>query len=103
MSVLPPPPSLQDLSVASPATVSRCGMVYIALEELGWRPYIKTWAAQGLKAAIPEASEELRAQVYTLFDTYVDAGEEQGRGDRGMGGGMGAQVYALFDTYGDAG
>ena len=75
-------------------------MVYIALEELGWRPYIKTWAAQGLKAAIPEASEELRAQVYTLFDTYVDAGEEQGRGDRGMGGGDGG---ALFDTYGDAG
>ena len=49
-------------------------MVYIALEELGWRPYIKTWTAQGLKTALPEASEQLRDQIYALFDTYVDAG-----------------------------
>lgn len=65
---------VQDLSVASPATVSRCGMVYIALEELGWKPYIKTWTEQGLKAAIPEANEQLRAHVYQLFMDHVDAG-----------------------------
>ncbi|XP_064860607.1 dynein axonemal heavy chain 6-like [Oncorhynchus nerka] len=34
---------VQDLSVASPATVSRCGMVYIDSNELKWMPYVQTW------------------------------------------------------------
>ncbi|KAK2499642.1 hypothetical protein MC885_013750 [Smutsia gigantea] len=34
---------VQDLKVASPATVSRCGMVFVDPEELKWMPYVKTW------------------------------------------------------------
>lgn len=61
---------VQDLAVASPATVSRCGMVYIDSNDLGWRPYVKTWLLKFIEKFSEQASEHL----YSLFDRYVDDG-----------------------------
>ena len=54
-----------DLQYASPATVSRCGMVYVDPKNLGYMPFWKTYVAQ---RPGEEAHKELLA---TLFDTFV--------------------------------
>ncbi|KAK3733193.1 hypothetical protein QZH41_008554, partial [Actinostola sp. cb2023] len=61
---------VQDLAVASPATVSRCGMVYMDPKELGWRCYVKSW----MERTCGKMKEETKEYLWNLFDHYVDAG-----------------------------
>jgi len=62
-----------DLSQASPATVSRCGMVYVDAAELGWLPYVRSWINR-LKNEAIKNSEEIKKYLVTLFETYVNEG-----------------------------
>ncbi|PFH33986.1 dynein heavy chain family protein [Besnoitia besnoiti] len=55
---------VDDLQYASPATVSRCGMVYVDPRNLGPAPYFDKW----LRARHPEAAAETLEEFY---DKYV--------------------------------
>jgi len=48
--------------------------VYLALEELGWRPAVKTWCDSGLHERLPQLAARHRDFIYSLFDAHVDAG-----------------------------
>ena len=61
---------MQDLAVASPATVSRCGMVYVDPSELGWRPFVTKW----MKERMTTLKEETRNFIMDLFDAYIEDG-----------------------------
>ncbi|XP_074052253.1 dynein axonemal heavy chain 6 isoform X2 [Macrotis lagotis] len=61
---------VQDLRVASPATVSRCGMVYVDPEELKWMPYVLTWKSSFYELMNDETWEYL----LSLFQRYVENG-----------------------------
>lgn len=49
-----------DLAVASPATVSRCGMVYMEPHQMGWKPLFNSW-----KNTLPENFGEDYLKVIT--------------------------------------
>ncbi len=62
---------VNDLDVASPATVSRLGVVYMTPFDLGWQPFVRSWCAAELPPAMPQA---LKDRVLELFEGTVSQG-----------------------------
>lgn len=59
-----------DLAMASPATVSRCGMVYMDTLILGWTSYTKMW----IKKLPEHIVSDLRVHLSGLISTYTELG-----------------------------
>ena len=59
---------VQDLAVASPATVSRCGMVYLEPSLLGLKPFVNCY----LKT-LPDAIFDYKEKLDSLFDSFLEA------------------------------
>ncbi|CAH8652543.1 unnamed protein product [Schistosoma rodhaini] len=56
-----------DLAVASPATVSRCGMVYLEPSILGLKPFVQCWIKQ-----LPDPIYHYHEKLQELFDRYME-------------------------------
>ena len=54
----------ENLANASPATVSRAGIIYVSDVELGWKPPVTSW--------LERKTPHLREILTPLFDAYID-------------------------------
>ncbi|XP_023280705.1 dynein heavy chain 11, axonemal-like [Seriola lalandi dorsalis] len=55
---------ISHLRMATPATVSRAGILYINQQDLGWNPYVASWIDQ-------RERQTERAHLTILFEKYV--------------------------------
>jgi len=57
---------INSLRNATPATVSRAGILYINEGDIGWRPFVESWVSSRDEAAI------LKEVLPSLFDRFVE-------------------------------
>lgn len=81
---------IADLRNATPATVSRAGVLYINESDIGWMPYMNAWLDRSIekklrslqkeqfneKFASPEINEIAKNVFYRCFQTYIENNAE---------------------------
>ena len=64
---------VEDLLVASPATVSRVGIIYMEPKALGLDVLVQSWIEATLRKSPSLAATPLKATLVRMFDTYLNS------------------------------
>jgi dynein heavy chain len=62
---------VNDLNAASPATISRVGLIYMDVAELGYQPILNVWVQNKSKVDVGLKGDEYRDHLQSLVTLYV--------------------------------
>ena len=69
---------INSLKNATPATVSRAGILYINETDVGWRPFFDSWLTRREEQGVDPSGNE-KTFLPALFEKYIDATNEMVR------------------------